>query len=354
MLWDADNNHSTMECWPRPKCDDQNTILLVINAGLCIVYFLLGLGNIVVFVCLYKESKLRTTFNYMVCCLAVSDFVATIVSVPLHLLQPVLYMYDVRIRHALCTFKIFATTFSIVISALSIGGISFCRAFIWAKDLSKGYARAMVFVEYAIGVSLSIFMITDGNSPTIMRCINDTLEIGADGNVGLGARSTSLLIVFLLAFCVSVVSYSVLFCKLRHDRLQLGDISVRGDHHKLDLVTAKTGLVIAAVYVWSLLAPFIIPYVLYATNDLDIISRGLYRIIYSIVFLQSSVNPVIYSLSSKAYNQTLRSMLRYVCCRKQYLVRSTPPERESHVEMNSLHLSRNTSRTSALRINTIS
>ena len=280
---------------------NQLIVLYVLNIFLSIAAFL---GNTLILVALRKECSLNPPSKLLFRCLAITDLCVGLVSEPLSVTGGIAIVnqrWNIC-RHAL-TLSILASTTLCSVSLLTLTAISVDRLL----ALSLGLRYRQVVTLRRTYVTVIIFWVQS--------------IIGA--TMYLWNHLTTLwysYIGILLCLITSTVSYTIIFLKLRHNQTQ---VQVHGHQEQpnqtipLNIARYKKA-VSSALWLQLTLVFCYLPYVI--VQGFKILSNQSSSLLLTneftgtLVYLNSSLNPILYCWKMKNVRQAVKNTVNQVWC----------------------------------------
>ena len=277
----------------------QLTFILVLNSFLSVSAFL---GNALILVALHKESSVHPPSKLLLRCLVTTDLCVGLISEPL----TVTHLISVLNEHRnMCRYISAAgfVTSNILdgVSLFTITAISVDR--LLALLLGLRY-RQVVTLKRTYVIVIANWVVCTVSSAIQFWNRQITLWYGIAG--------TSLCLVIL------IFSYTKIFLTLRHHQNQVqGHVQQPNQTNHLNLARYKKAVSTAIWLQLTLVAcylPFNIVMVLTSYSGLS--SSFCYAIIYTrtLVFLNSSLNPILYCWKIEEVRQAVKDTIRQVLC----------------------------------------
>ncbi|XP_071962771.1 melatonin receptor type 1B-B-like [Antedon mediterranea] len=312
--------------WPSPTVQSPSTISSqflrpsilhqYIELSLLFIIMVIGiLGNLLVLVVYYKNRhRKQSTANYFLCSLALSDLIVCIAVIPIHFYLEITSIYRV-LKDTECQVSLFIWNQTLLCSSWILVGISIDRYFAIRYPLETKInakkAKIMIIGIWAMSVlvaspSLEIFV---GPRCTLMKTNEFPLFF-------ITAMLHSLVAMWI-PLVIIVAAYLQIFYLLstrnKHSRRQLGCERLINDTRTK---VAKRLFLVIIVYIicWLPRAVLEIHWSFTAVERIsDSTSRALilYLIQYFLPYLNSLLNPVMYSMINKSFRKHCR---RIVCC----------------------------------------
>ena len=280
---------------------DELIVLLVINTILSITAFL---GNTLILAALHKESSLHPPSKLLLRSLAMTDLLVGIIVEPLN----VAYLMSVKserwdICHNVYVALFIASHILCSVSLLVLTAISVDR--LLALWLGLRYRQVVTLRSVCITVIVSSVLSIVGTTSYIWSPLLFSLLFYTD-----------------LSFCLSIIcfSYMKIVFTLRHYQTQV-TVAQEQLRQAIPLNIARYR---KAVYsaLWVQVALFIcyLPFgIIEALTDLKSVkvSSSVYlakTFLFAFVFLNSSLNPLIYCWKMKEIRQAVKGTLRQIYC----------------------------------------
>ena len=281
------------------RVHDELIVLLVLNTFLSITAFL---GNTLILVALRKESSLHPPSKLLLRSLAMTDLLVGIIVEPLY----VVYLMSVRSKrwdicynvnvalfiasHILCSVSL------LVLTAISVDRL------------------------LALWLGLRYRQVVTLRSVYITVIVMWVLPIVATTSYIWNPQLLSLLLYIHLSFCLSIIifSYMKILFTLRHYQIQ---VTVAQEQPR-QAIPLNIGRYRKAVYsaLWVQVTLFIcyLPFgITQALTESVKVSSSLYlakTFSFTLVFLNSSLNPFLYCWKMKEVRQAVKDAIRQIYC----------------------------------------
>ena len=257
------------------------------------------LGNTLILICLHKVSSIHPPTKLFFRCLAVTDLSVGLFVQPLHvtlILSPLikmsvkeLFMID-RVRDALgwclCGVSILTST------AISVDRLlALLLGLRYRHVVTLRRVRVVIFFFWLISVSLGAIR-------------------NSRSDIALKAASTLL----PLSLVISIFCYTRIFFKLRHQQVQV--TQVQANEREIPVNMARYRKSVSSV-LWVQLAlvvcyaPWGIAVVLYVNG---IGNYVVWIVTETLVYLNSSLNPILYCWKIRAVRQAVKDTIRQLNC----------------------------------------
>ena len=279
---------------------------LIFLSALNIFFFVTAfLGNTLILVALHKETSLHPPSRLLYRNLALTDLCVGIIVEPLFVTY---WTSVVNERWDICYHAIRAATFSGIIfclvSFLTVAAISVDRLF--ALLLGLRYRQVVTFRRTCITVTG--FWI---------------LSIVCASTLFLNLRITSWCLYIVSALCLvtTIFAYAKIFITLRHNQIHVQNHAAQGQPSEaipLNIARYRKA-VYSALWVQGTLVICYLPYVIVVPLIPHRgMSSSLYRALQfttTLVFLNSSLNPLLYCWKIREVRQAVKVTLRQLFCR---------------------------------------
>ena len=278
----------------------QLTIISVLNSFLSIFALL---GNALILVALHKESSLYPPSKLLLRLLATTDLCVGLIVEPLYVTLLVTVVNEHwNVCHYVAVAVSIASYFLSAVSLFTLTAISVDR--LLALLLGLRYKQVVTLKRvYLITITFCV-----------MSTASLTLRLFLDSLVG----SWYDVIVVSLSLVISVFSYTKIFVTLRHHQNQVQD-HVQQPNHTNQLSIARYRKAVSSA-LWSLFMlvvcylPCLILVILvnYAEPSSSVSLGFSYSV--TLVFLNSSLNPILYCWKIDEVRQAVKDTMRQVLC----------------------------------------
>ena len=278
----------------------QLTFIAVLNSFLSVTAFL---GNTLILIALHKESSLHPPSKLLLRCLAASDLFVGLISLPLF----VTYIMSIENEHwTMCRYASavgFATAIIFCgVSVLTLTAISGDR--LLALLLGLRY-RQVVTLKRTYMIVITFWVVCTIISA--MQFWNPLITLWC------GIIATSLCLV------ISIFSYTKIFFTLRNHQNQIqGHVHQPNQTNQLNIARYKKA-VSTAIWLQVTMIACYLPYgvvTALAPNSERILSvYYAWRYAFTLVFLNSSLNPIFYCWKIEEVRQAVKDTIRQVLCR---------------------------------------
>ena len=303
-----DENHKTVQelfCSAEfiRGVDGEILFLSALNIFLSITAFL---GNTLIVVALHKESSLHPPSKLLYRNLAITDLCVGIIAEPLFVIY---LIFVVNERWDICYYADWAASFSgltlCVVSSLKVTAISVDR--LLALLLGLRYRQVVTYRRTCITVTAFWILSIVGASTLFWnRLITSWFQYK----------------VAALCLVTTTVAYTKIFCTLRHNQIHVQNHTAQGQPSQaipaLNIARYRKA-VYSALWVQGTLVICYLPYVIVvALKPQRGMSLSIYRaqqFTATLVYLNSSLNPLLYCWKIREVRQAVKETLRQLFCR---------------------------------------
>ena len=283
------------------RVHDELIVLLVLNTFLSITAFL---GNTLILVALRKESSLHPPSKLLLRSLAMTDLLVGIIVEPLY----VVYLMSVKSQRWYICYNVYVALFiaSHILCAVSLFVLT---------AISVDRLLALWFgLRYRQVVTLRRVYIT-----VIVMWV---LPIVATTSYIWNPQLLLLFLYIHLCFCVSIIifSYMKIFFMLRHYQIQ-AEINVAQEQPRQAIplnIARYRKAVYSALWVQVTLFICYLPFgITQALTESVKVSSSFYlakTFSFTLVFLNSSLNPFLYCWKMKEVRQAVKDAIRQIYC----------------------------------------
>ena len=277
----------------------QLTFIAVLNIFLSITSFL---GNALILIALHKETSLHSPSKLLLRCLATTDLCVGLIS------EPLAVAYWMSLRNGHWNICLYASAMSIVtgtilsgVSLLTMTAINVDR--LLALLLRLRYKQVVTLKRtYMIVVCLWVLPI----ALTATYFWNFLITLW------------SIVIAESLCLATSIISYTKIFLTLRHHQAQLQDQTQQPNQTSPLNIARYKKAVSSALWLQLTLVVCYLPQGLVAAfaPNIGLSSFVFLAIQYAstLVFLNSSLNPILYCLKMPEVRQAVKETFRQVSC----------------------------------------
>ena len=289
-----------------PVAQHRHLFIPVLNIVLSITA---SLGNALILVALHKETSLHPPTKLLFRCLAVTDLCVGLITQPLYAIA--VMPRGTKINWVVLDYFITAN----YVSSFTLCGVSVLTSTAISVDrllaLLLGLRYKQVVTLWRVRAVLILFWST---------CV-------AGGLMYIWKENTTLIVVFVfvvLCLVTSIFSYTKIFLKLREHQLQVRDHvhqgQTSGEGITLNIDCYKKTV---SSISWVQLT-LIICYVPYGIESLLWINGIYFHYSWlstaTLVYLNSSLNPILYCWKMREVRQAVKDTIRQFCCRANELV----------------------------------
>ena len=263
------------------------------------------LGNTLILAALHKETSLHPPSKLLYRNLAITDLCVGIIAEPLFVTY---FISVVNERWDICYYAVWAARFSgfilSAVSLLTVTAISLDRLF--ALLLGLRYRQVVTYRRTCITVTG--FWI---------------LSIVGASTLFLNRRITSWFLYIVTALCLvtTIFAYAKIFVTLRHNQIHVQSHAAQGQPSQaipLNIARYRKA-VYSALWVQGTLGICYLPYniavVLTPRSGMSLLIYLARNFTFSMVLLNSSLNPLLYCRKIREVRQAVKETLRQLFCR---------------------------------------
>ena len=283
------------------RVHDELIVLLVLNTFLSITAFL---GNTLILVALHKESSLHPPSKLLLRSLAITDLLVGIIVEPLN----VAYLMSVKSKRWHICYNVYVALFTASyilcsVSLLVLTAISVDRLL-------------------ALWLGLRYRQVVTLRSVYITVIVMWVLPIVATTSYIWNPQLLLLLLYIHLSLCLSIIifSYMKIFFMLRHYQIQ-AEINVAQEQPRQAIplnIARYRKAVYSALWVQVTLFICYLPFgITQALTESVKVSSSFYlakTFSFTLVFLNSSLNPFLYCWKIKEVRQAVKDVIRQIYC----------------------------------------
>ena len=280
------------------RMHDQLTGLLVFNIFVSVFTLL---GNTVILIALYKESSIHPPSKLLLRCLATTDLGIGIVSEPLCIIY---WMSAINESWNICRFAFL----SLVITGNALCGMSLLTLTAISVDrllaLSLGLRYKQVVTLKRMYVIVTIFWVTSAGC-SIMYLKNYLVTV----------RYSHIFITLCLG--TAILSYTKIFLNLRQRQSQGHDVEQPRQSSQLNIARYRKAVSTALWLQLTLVACYLpngVVIILVTEGSLSPSLVLINQITLTLVFLNSSLNPILYCWKISYVRQAVKRTTRKLCC----------------------------------------
>ena len=278
---------------------DHLTFISVLNSFLSVTAIL---GNALILIALHKDSSLHPPSKLLIRCLATTDLGVGLISGPLSVIY---WTSEVNEHWNICRFMLPASmlTGSILCSVSLLTMTAICVDSLLALLLRLRY-RQVVTLKRTYVMVITVWIVSTVFTATGLQCWNITLWYW--------------MIVIPLCLVTSIFSYTKIFFTLRHHHNQVHHHVQQPNQTNQLNMTRYRKAVTSAIWLQVTLVACYLPHgvvtALHARVQLSpsLLNAGIYTA--TIVFLNSSLNPILYCWKLDEVRQAVKNTIRQVLC----------------------------------------
>ena len=303
------------------ELSSRSLLVTVLEASFLIVLNVASLlGNALVCISVYRNTRLRTTTNVYIVALAISDLLSAIFVMPLA--AGVLISGRWPFGEALCQMHAFFSLFVVYISPVTMGFtaanryVRICKSEQqYQRFFSKWKARIALASTWAFVASYICLMRLAGLQgfyfhPGYAACLNEHLN--------KSARIIHYFVViglfFVLPLAITIFSYRKVLRKIQeHNMVSVGalqpqDRETTVSRHEIRLSRSLFAVVFAFILCWI---PSWIITILTRFNIISMMPRNVQLLCAFLLNLSNTINPFIYAGMNPLFRREFR---RIICC----------------------------------------
>ena len=293
----------------------------IVAAFFVAVLMLLTLvGNIMVCACFYCYRDLRTICNYFIISLSAADILVALLAMPFWLVLQLTDMDDrSKAAFALELYNFWGGVDILVGSAsiMNLVAVSFDRhlaitaPFSYSESLTSFRAIVMIAALWVFSILLS------------------GLRFLGQSKVFIFAYQMVVVAVsFVVPLLLMIVMYMKIYFVARNQALRIGR------NYAKDIKATKTIAIVIGAFVLCWM-PFFVIVTIYAIEPKYDITIEVYKAIKWLEYLNSCLNPIIYTCLNRTYRSAFKKLLlRSTCCSR---FGSSEPLNSAHTAQMSFH-----------------
>ena len=316
------NNSSLDPFLGQPTCCKIASTSL--TTAISFVSILAFVGNILVTVTFLMNATIRTSTNYFIVNMAVSDLLSALTNWPLYATEGMLsrrHLIDDAVATVVCKLSLYSRAVSQIVSILSLVWIVVERfiAIVYpfkARMLTRRLRAVLLMVTWIIPLLLGFPYVRFSNivkqdQQTYCRLLWDNKEL-----------SIYFLSGFVIFYCVPLVTIIILYSRIMKcltrtrptvDEVQV-NTRIRNRQQNMIVMKVFISIVIVFFLCWTPLVVFVILRMVFPSfyaKDSCLLFSGLF--FYILPSLGTAINPIILFMSSTNYFEALKEMLS--CCK---------------------------------------
>ena len=282
-----------------PGIHEQLTFLSVLNVFLSITAFL---GNALILVALCKDSSLHPPSKLLLRCLTITDLCAGLISKPLVIIYWISLIGEYR---NICPYVSAAA----VITGLILSGVSLLTVTAISVDRLLALLLGLKYRQVATLKRTYAIVI-------IFWVVSTALTLMCLWKLSITLWSSAFVV--LLCLVTSIISYTKIFFTLRRHQVQLQEQSQQPNQTRPQNMARYKKAVSSAIWLQVTLVICYLPLgiVVALFTDSELSSSAFLANQYTImlVFLNSSLNPILYCWKVEEVRQAVKETIRQVLC----------------------------------------
>ena len=317
------NNASSEAFVDRPTCFQIVTSSL--TAVISLVSISAFVGNILVTVAFFKNATLRTSPNYFIINMAVSDLFTALTIWPLYATEGMLsrkQLIDEPMATVVCKLGLYSRSVSQLVSIMSLVVIVVERFIavvhpFQVKKFTKRLRAVLLILTWIISLLVAIPFIP------FSKIVQQGQQQFCRFSWGGKELSIYLSTGFVLFYCVPLITIIVLCSRimkcLRHSRLTAYEVqestTIRNRQQNMTVMKVFISIVIVFFLCWTPLCIYALLKMVFLpvyTKDSCLRIAGLFFYIFP--SLGTAINPVILFVSSTNFSKALKEMLNSLKC----------------------------------------
>ena len=281
------------------------------------------LGNSLVILVVYKRKRMRTTTNYMIVSMAVSDLFFAIFAIPPSI-RTIYAGQDLLVRgitaELICRLVTFIQQVSIDVSILSLTAIAFDRFFAimlpFRKVITCRTTKILIVLTWLIGILFAIpilythrIVVSKGGDGTFCEEIWEPLFESSKARKDY----TFIHFGFLYAGPLTIITvlYTAIVVELwRGNSITFRCKTNRQEVEKSNRKVLKMLVTVLVVFALFWLPVYIFQFMFYVANKTCTVSGLIQFIGYFFCQATSAINPLIYAFFSENYKSGFKDCLR--------------------------------------------
>lgn len=261
-------------------------------------------GNVMVCACFYYYHDLRTICNYFIISLSAADILVALLAMPFWLILQLTDMDEKSKDVFSAELYLFWAIIDILVGSASIMNlvaVSFDRhlaitsPFSYNEVMTSSRATAMI-------VALWVF--------SLVLCSLRGLPMASTRSFLLPYQLVVVAVSFVVPLLLMTVMYMKIYFVARNQALRIGRNFAK------DMKATKTVAIVIGAFVvcWM---PFFVIVTIYAFNPSYYVSIDFYKAIKWMEYLNSFLNPIIYTCLNRTYRRAFKKLLiRSTCCKR--------------------------------------
>ncbi|XP_078353587.1 QRFP-like peptide receptor [Oculina patagonica] len=315
-----------------------STTLVAVIAFVSISAFV---GNFLVTVIFLKNASLRTSTNYFIVNMAVSDLLSAVTNWPLFASEGMLSrkrIIEDSMATFVCKLGIYSRSISQAVSVLSLvlivvdRYIAIVRPF-QATRITKRFRAVLLFFTWIFSLSFGFpyvwfSKIVQEGHQTFCRFSYSWSKMGLAVFYTMG---------FLTFYCIPLILITMLYCKIMKcltrtrpvDETRRHSIRTRNRQQNKIVMKVFISIVTAFFLCWTPLCAYILLKMVFPSlfaKDKCMLFLGLSYYVFP--SLSTAINPVILFVSSSRFSNSLKEMFGCLICKLSCRSNSVSPQRE--------------------------
>jgi len=316
-------NNLSLNTLNRTTCSQiVSTTLTAVISFVCILAFV---GNMLVTVAFFKNATLRTSPNYFIVNMAVSDLFSTLTTWPLYATEGMLsrkQLIDEPMATVVCKLGLYSRFVSQAVSTVSLVLIVVERFIAIAhpfqvKKFSKRLRAVLLILTWIISFMLGIPYIA------FSKIVQQGQQIFCRLSWGEKELSIYFFTGFVVFYCAPLTTIVVLYSRimkcLKRSRPTANDLpestTIRNRQQNMTVMKVFISIVIVFFLCWTPLCVFLLLKMAFPpvyTNDSCLLFAGMFFYIFP--SLGTAINPVILFVSSTNFSKAMKEILNRFKC----------------------------------------
>jgi len=287
----------------------------------CLLFLMSVLGNCFILWTIYKDDRLKNTINFLVANMAVSDLLATLVSLPtmVYLINvDLVWLIEGDLGHALCKLVSFLLNISVVVSVYSGVFIAIERFYAVAYPLRRGCLRYRlkyiipgIWIFSVVITSPYLYYLRVEKCHDIKYCTTPHLRFSSF----LKYFYVLITMISGIPALVVTITYILIVYKLHHHKVlgQQTDSFRRRRDQQNKKVLKMSAVIVSSLYLtWVFHGTFVI--LLYNGRISSKIVDGIEYAVAFITSMSFTYNFFIYLIFIDIYRENFKTMISKLCC----------------------------------------
>ena len=336
-------NNLSLNTLNRTTCSQiVSTTLTAVISFVCILAFV---GNMLVTVAFFKNATLRTSSNYFIVNMAVSDLFSTLTTWPLYATEGMLsrkQLIDEPMATVVCKLGLYSRSVSQAVSTVSLVLIVVERFIaivhpFQVKNFSKRLRALLLILTWIISLMLGIPHIP------FSKIVQQDQQIFCRLSWGEKELSIYFSTGFVLFYCAPLTTIVILYSRimkcLKRSRPTANEVqestAIRNRQQNMTVMKVFISIVIVFFLCWSPLCVFLLLKMAFPpvyTKDSCLLFAGFFFYIFP--SLGTAINPVILFVSSTNFSKAMKEMLNRFKCNSCCKCRRVPTRTDDVIELN--------------------